>query len=95
MGDDPTVITLGKSGAAVVLSLSLLAASATVVPAQAATTYKNCTAMHKKYQGGVARKGAHDKRASGHAKYKPHVSTALYNANKKSDRDKDGIACEQ
>ncbi|MBK5443278.1 excalibur calcium-binding domain-containing protein [Peribacillus sp. TH24] len=27
-------------------------------------------------------------------KYKPHVSKALYDANKKSDRDKDLIACE-
>lgn len=26
---------------------------------------------------------------------KPYVSTALYNANKKMDRDKDGIACEK
>ncbi|MBK5484690.1 excalibur calcium-binding domain-containing protein [Peribacillus sp. TH16] len=27
-------------------------------------------------------------------KYRPHVSKALYDANKKSDRDKDLIACE-
>ena len=57
--------------------------------------FKNCTDMHRKYKGGVARKGAHDKRASGHARYRPYVSTALYTANKKMDRDHDGIACEQ
>jgi hypothetical protein len=65
-----------------------------VRPASAATrypTYKNCTEMHKRYKGGVARTGARDPRA----RYKPYVNTDLYNANKKSDRDKDGIACEQ
>ena len=69
-----------------------------VRPASAATrytTYKNCTEMHKRYKGGVARVGARDVRASGRARYKPYVNTGLYNANKKSDRDKDGIACEQ
>jgi hypothetical protein len=61
----------------------------------AAKTFKNCTVMHAVYKGGVARSGAKDKRANGGtAKYKPFVSTALYNANKKSDRDKDGVACE-
>jgi Excalibur calcium-binding domain len=66
-----------------------------VRPAGAATrypTYKNCTEMHKRYKGGVARVGARDNKR---AKYKPYVNTGLYNANKKSDRDKDGIACEQ
>jgi len=69
-----------------------------VRPAGAATrypTYKNCTEMHKLYKGGVARAGARDKRASGRARYKPYVHTGLYKANTKSDRDKDGIACEQ
>lgn len=70
-------------------------AAATPQPA-AARVFANCTAMHKVYEGGVALPGAHDKRAhGGHAKYKPKVSRALYNANKKSDRDHDGIACEQ
>jgi hypothetical protein len=68
-------------------------------PASAAatryTTYKNCTEMHKRYKGGVARVGARDVRASGRARYKPYINNNLYNANKKSDRDKDGIACEQ
>jgi hypothetical protein len=52
--------------------------------------------MHRVYKGGVARRGAHDHRASGgHAHYAPVVSTKLYNANAKMDRDHDGIACEQ
>jgi hypothetical protein len=52
--------------------------------------------MHHTYKGGVARKGAHDRRRSGgHARYEPYVSTALYKANSGMDRDRDGIACEQ
>ena len=58
--------------------------------------FKNCTDMHKTYKGGVARRGAHDHRTGGgHARYAPHVSTALYKANSGMDRDHDGIACKQ
>lgn len=79
--------------AGVVLVLGMAApAEATAKP----PVYKNCTAMHKKYNGGIAKKGAKDKRrGGGHARYKPYVNTADYTANKKSDADKDGIACEQ
>ena len=64
--------------------------------------YKNCTAMHKKYAGGVAKssKVRNTKTVAGHkvraaSTYKPKVSAALYAANKGLDRDKDGIACEK
>ncbi len=79
--------------AGVVLVLGMATpAEATAKP----PVYKNCTAMHKKYKGGIAKKGAKDKRrGGGHARYKPYVNTAYYTANKKSDADKDGIACEQ
>ena len=60
----------------------------------AAKTYANCTAMHVDYKGGVARPGAVDHRTSGHANYAPVYSQSLYDANKGSDRDGDGIACE-
>ena len=79
-----------------------LAAAVALVPATAADAhaaahhFRNCTDMHHTYKGGVARKGAHDHRTGGgHAKYRPYVSTALYKANSKMDRDHDGIACEQ
>ena len=75
---------------------SLIAVSALVVsvmPAGAAArVFKNCTAMHKVYKGGVKRPGAVQK--GGKLKYKAVVSAALYNANKSKDRDKDGLACE-
>jgi len=64
--------------------------------------YKNCTAMHKKYAGGVAKssKVHNTKTVAGHkvrakSTYKPKVSASLYAANKGLDRDKDGIACEK
>jgi len=80
-----------------IIATSLIVASAIAVSAlpadAAARTFKNCTAMHKVYKGGVKRPGAVQK--GGKLKYKPVVSLALYNANKKMDRDKDGIACEQ
>ncbi|MFC7528592.1 excalibur calcium-binding domain-containing protein [Actinoplanes sp. GCM10030250] len=79
--------TLAFSGATAVVS----------GPAQAAAkTYKNCTALNKVYKHGVGKKGAKDK-VRGKTKKVTNfkVSNALYKANKKSDRDKDGIACEK
>ena len=66
-----------------------------VAPAPSAKQYANCTAMHVDYKGGVALPGAVDHRASGHAQYAPFYSTSLYDANSGSDRENDGIACEQ
>ncbi|MFB9315172.1 excalibur calcium-binding domain-containing protein [Nocardioides plantarum] len=64
-------------------------------PAEAAAkTYKNCDAMHRDYPHGVGKPGARDK-TSGKPVTNFKVSTALYNANTKSDRDKDKIACEK
>jgi hypothetical protein len=87
-----TLLSGALLSGALVVGIPLVSAG----PADAAaTTYANCTAMHAVYKGGVARSGAKDKRANGgHAAHKPYVSTALYNANKKSDRDGDGVACE-
>ncbi|MCY8159335.1 excalibur calcium-binding domain-containing protein [Bacillus licheniformis] len=57
-------------------------------------TYKNCKALNKDYKGVVARTKS-VKNKGGKTKYKPYVSKALYDANKKLDRDKDKIACER
>jgi membrane protein involved in colicin uptake len=59
----------------------------------AAKVFKNCTELNKVYPGGVALPGAIN--SGGMTKKKPKYDKALYNANKKSDRDKDGIACEK
>ena len=69
-------------------SLQVEAASPKVVK------FANCTEMNKVYKGGVAR-SATVKNVGGKTKYKPFVSQAIYDANKKSDRDKDLIACER
>ena len=59
----------------------------------AAKKFKNCTELNKVYPGGVALPGAAN--AGGAAKKTPKYDKALYTANKKSDRDGDGIACEK
>jgi hypothetical protein len=59
----------------------------------AAKKFKNCTELNKVYPGGVAKPGAVNK--GGATKKEPKYDDALYNVNKSSDRDKDGIACEK
>ena len=59
----------------------------------AAKVFKNCTELNKDYPGGVALPGAVN--AGGETKLTPKFDKKLYEANKKSDRDKDGIACER
>jgi hypothetical protein len=76
------------STVAFAVSLSVIQVS----PASA-KAFKNCTELHKVYPGGVALPGAVNK--GGVTKLAPKISKKLYDANKKSDRDKDGIACEK
>ncbi len=59
----------------------------------AAKKFKNCTELNKVHPGGVAKPGSVNK--GGATKNQPTVNAALYKANIKSDRDKDGIACEK
>lgn len=61
-----------------------------------AKVFANCTALNKVYPHGVAKKGARD-RVSGSSKPVKNfkVDTAVYKANAKKDRDKDGVACEK
>lgn len=82
------LLSLAIASSFSVNSLQVEAASQKVV------AYKNCTELNKVYKGGVAR-SASVKNAGGKTKYKPFVSQEIYGANKKSDRDKDLIACER
>ena len=70
--------------------------AASGAPATAARVFANCAALNKVYAHGVGRKGAKD-HVSGSTRPVTTfaVNTAVYNANRKSDRDKDGIACEK
>ena len=80
--------------------LALVAATAalglSVAPpaGAAAKKFKNCTELNKKYPNGVGRPGARDK-SSGEPVTTFRVNKAVYDANKGSDRDKDGVACEK
>jgi hypothetical protein len=79
------------------VAIGVLVSGICAAPAQAAAprVFKNCTELNKTYKGGVAMPGAKDKRKSGRAKYTPKYDKALYQANRKSDRDGDKIACEK
>ena len=79
----------------VFLLTSTLFLSVVVIPQSqaAAKVFKNCTELNKVYPGGVAMPGAIN--SGGMTKKTPKYNKALYLANQKSDRDKDGIACEK
>lgn len=70
-----------------------IANSATPSLHAAVKVFKNCTELNKLYPGGVAMPGAVN--SGGMTKKSPKYNKALYLANQKSDRDKDGIACEK
>jgi hypothetical protein len=81
---------------ALVGPLAVVEPTAAQAKGPAIVDYHSCTTLHLHYRGGVARPKAVDHRkGGGHAKYKPYVNAALYQANIAMDRDHDGIACEQ
>ena len=76
-----------------------IAATPTVVTPTKAKVFSNCTKMHKVYPHGVGKSSkVRDRNTRGKVVSNPvtnfKVSKAIYLANTKSDRDKDGIACE-
>ena len=73
------------------IALVVVTADAAVAGAK---TFKNCTALNKVYPHGVGLPNAKDK-TSGTPVTTFKRSKPLYVANKKSDRDKDGVACEK
>ncbi len=76
------------------LVLTAGALTVTAAPADAATSFANCTAMHRVYKHGVAKS---DRAAAYQVRKgygRPAVRPKVYWANVKSDRDKDGTACE-
>jgi uncharacterized membrane protein len=87
--------TSRAAGALAAAALSLTALVATSAPAEAAPVkYKNCKALNSVYKHGVGRSGAKD-HTSGKRVTTFKRSTTLYKANKRLDRDRDGIACEK
>ena len=86
-----TTVLAAVTGLTLSLGLVATASSANAAPGR---TFKNCTALNKTYAHGVGRPGARDK-TSGSPVKNFKVDKATYNANARSDRDKDGIACEK
>jgi hypothetical protein len=85
-----------------IILLILVSCLFSITPAYASVPnqkFKNCTAVNKVYEGGIAKnKKVSNKNSKGVAqksKYAPFVSKKIYNRNKGMDRDKDGIACER
>jgi hypothetical protein len=81
-----------------VAAIAALAVTTATTSAQAAVSWKNCTAVNKTYPHGVGRTDARD-RTSGRRVTNFKKSNTLYaaamRANKGLDRDKDRIACEK
>jgi hypothetical protein len=82
-----------KKSYVLVLALVISLAVTPTTAFAAAKKFKNCTELNKVYPGGVALPGAVN--AGGATKQTPTYDKKLYEANKKSDRDKDGVACEK
>ena len=61
----------------------------------AAKTYANCTKLNNVYPHGVGKPNAVDRTSGARKVTNFKRSLALYNANRGSDRDGDGIACEK
>jgi hypothetical protein len=73
------------------IALTILLAAVMTPSVASAATFKNCTAVNKKYPNGVARSSA----AAKMQKKLPKVSAKIYRDNVKMDRDKDGTICEK
>lgn len=69
--------------------VSILSLSFSLPSVAEAKTFKNCTELHKVYPRGVAKSA----KAAGHTG--AAVNAKVYAENIKSDRDKDGVACEK
>ncbi len=71
-----------------VVAISTLIVTFTFTPSLQAQKFKNCTELRKVYPKGVA-KDAKASKATGAT-----LNAKVYSANKSSDRDNDGAACE-
>lgn len=80
----------------VIVSLLIASLSVmTVSPSNASEIFADCKAVNKVYKYGVGLEGAQNMVKGKPRASKHDVNKAVYDANKKKDRDKDGIACEK
>ena len=78
----------------IAIALMASALTLTATPAEAATDFANCDAMHRVYKNGVAKSKAAANRQVNTGHKRPAVRPAVYRVNDESDADKDGTACE-
>lgn len=93
-GSTMTVKVTGKKSGYRTTTVTSRATAVVQKAGGGAKAYQNCTEMHRDYPHGVGKKGAVDSTAAGVKATRFYVSNSLYAANQKSDRDKDGVACE-
>ncbi len=79
----------------VVLAGGLLVGTAAPAAAEPDTTFGSCKAMRKVDPNGVALTQRAVKRAVKQGYRKPLLCPVAYDANKRLDRDRDGVACER
>jgi hypothetical protein len=87
-----------RTARAAVIAVALFALTAVgfaPAHAQPLKRYANCTALNRTYPAGVAKSSAAADRAVRGGMRRPRVSASTYADNRGSDRDKDGVACEQ
>ena len=76
------------------LALALLG-SPPATAIESAKRYPNCAALLKDYPTGVAKNRKAANRAVRAGNKRPAVNRSVYRQNRKSDRDKDKVACAQ
>jgi predicted ATPase len=81
-------------GTAVLALLGLGIQASGAQEVQGVTQYRNCRAMHRYWEHGVARSRAAARAEIRDGYGRPHVSRALYRANRELDANDDGVACE-
>ena len=64
------------------------------VESRGAREYRNCRALHRDWEHGVARSRAAANAEVNDGYGRPYVSRALYRANRDLDANDDGVACE-
>jgi hypothetical protein len=88
-----TKIKIALTSAALIAVLASLALMSGVGTADASVKhFRNCKAMHRVYIAGVAKTRRAARRVPDSSLV--YVNARLYRANKKLDRDHDGVACE-
>jgi hypothetical protein len=85
---------LGKFVAGAATAVVLVAPLGLASPAYAAKDYANCDAMHRDYKHGVAKSKRAARKQVNDGYGRPAVRPKVYRANRESDADDDGTACE-